>query len=358
MHSDAESWMNSKFFVKPSLSNLLLLSARELESEGKLDEALDRYLAALRLARHSAQRGSETPWLVGNWIEQEVYRWLPLWAANSKQEPERIAAALRRVEQESADFPPASDAVKIEYAVMKEIMALDLASQVRILLGEPDEQLSLFILERAAPWERARVGRVLDNLAFANFGAVREFESLLARPGLDLSDWYDKSFADGSAFQRQHQRWSQAKPGLLFAWAFHGESLVRSRIDTLTHRSACLVTLALLNRQWETGKLPSRLDDLPEYALQFTLDPWSGQTFGYLPRRISNELKFSNATTSGPLLWSVGIDKARVISVKVPIEAKESGELQRRVVSGRSSPQMVASSRGMGLAFPIPAIEP
>ncbi len=43
------------------LARLLLLDARKLESEGRLDGALDRYLATLRMAQHVADRSESLP---------------------------------------------------------------------------------------------------------------------------------------------------------------------------------------------------------------------------------------------------------------------------------------------------------
>lgn len=347
---DAESYLQVKFFAPHSLGKLLLVSARQLEAEGKLDEALDRYVAALRLAKHAAHRGSLSPWLAGNLLQQETYQWLPRWAADPQQEPLKIAAAMRRIDQETRDFPPASEAVKVEYAVAQEIMSLDLASQVRIRLGKSNPQTELFILERIAPWEWTRARRVLDALVAENLGMLAQFEPLFARPGTDLLTLHESTFADDGPFKRRTEAWIQTTPGLLHRGAFHIDSLIWTRIDTQTHRSACLLTLALLKWRLEKGELPQRLDELGSYALQYALDPWSGQMFGYLPQAKSHELKFANAKTFGPALWSVGAGGARVI----PIGELELGVLQYRVVPGRAGARMLPTSPGVGLAFPIP----
>ena len=79
------------------LVRLLLCSAVKLEDAGKLDAALDRYLAAVRLSVHLRDWEPAPTWYgdyyngYGNGadrIEAAVYARLPIWAARPGQTPE------------------------------------------------------------------------------------------------------------------------------------------------------------------------------------------------------------------------------------------------------------------------------
>ena len=78
-----------------NLADLVLASGKRLQAEGKLDAALDRYVAAERIALHARQC---RPWLVvADGLEIRVCEQLTNWAAQSGQRP--AAACSSRCER-------------------------------------------------------------------------------------------------------------------------------------------------------------------------------------------------------------------------------------------------------------------
>jgi hypothetical protein len=132
--------------------------------------------------------------------------------------------------------------------------------------------------------------------------------------------------------------------------ALSADGLAMMRIDTEAHRSACLLRMALIRWRLEKGQLPPRLDYLSGPAVQFILDPWSGQMWGYLPEGSIMPLKFSNLETSQALLWSAGVSGARVI----PDGVTDAGQIRYTIVAGWAGVRPQPGVRGIGLAFPIP----
>src|SRR5690606_13601021 len=62
------------------LADLLLLSARQHEAAGELDQALDCYAAIFRMARHGAQNGMTIQWYVARAITRKTCEAMLLWA--------------------------------------------------------------------------------------------------------------------------------------------------------------------------------------------------------------------------------------------------------------------------------------
>ena len=94
----------------PELANLLIHSAARLEEEGKLDAAFEQYLGAVRISGQlrdwypmTMQEGYDVNG--ADRIEIGVYARLPSWAAHPGQTPQRILAAMHRLEQITSEIP-------------------------------------------------------------------------------------------------------------------------------------------------------------------------------------------------------------------------------------------------------------
>ena len=99
------------------LIELLICSATQLEEQGKLDAAIEQYLAAIKIGvqLHAwypiESRPNSYELHRGDQLELEAYARLPRWAARPGQSPERILAAARQLEKLTSDVP-ASDGIK------------------------------------------------------------------------------------------------------------------------------------------------------------------------------------------------------------------------------------------------------
>ena len=93
-----------------SLADLVLANGKRLQSAGKLDAALDHYMAAVRIALH-VRRGY--PWLASaQKFEIRVCEQLTNWAAQSGQKPQQVLAALRTMEKQSRNPLTCCDDIK------------------------------------------------------------------------------------------------------------------------------------------------------------------------------------------------------------------------------------------------------
>ncbi len=150
---DPSNPMNDAWKVL-QMAELLSLNAQILESEGKLDDAIEQYLSIVRISKQlhsgvkcynglSGSGGADT-------LELHVYYHLLTWGAHSGQSPERIKKAIGELEKITADMPAGAAKVKFDYLSDRQ-MLLD------YFKGFPKENIpAMTKLWLHLPWERAR----------------------------------------------------------------------------------------------------------------------------------------------------------------------------------------------------------
>ncbi len=271
---------------------LLEISARELESEGKLDQAWEQHFAALRLERCI----QNSPW---------TYDQLPLWAAQPEQSRERIVAAIKQLDIFETTLRPPSDELKGDYVELR-----------RLVTGGPDalaghiqkEDPSHLILWSMLPWERRRAARLLDVITAED---LRELDYLVSgisqeTPATRLL-WYVEP-----PFNFQNAEWLKTTP--LLSTQYHqgrnGEQLGRRFAWETNVRRATHLVMAL--EAWKAdhhGELPERLNQLVgPYLDKLPLDPYTSRDYVYEPHGIpppDNSFR-RNWELSKPFLWSPG----------------------------------------------------
>lgn len=324
------------------LLRLVLSSARKLESQGDFDAARSRYVAALRMAQHTADDGPL--YLQGLALRNEVYAWLPGWAAHPEQDPERVRSFLAQLQKLDKDFPPAAQAIKADY-----VFAADwIANPERPESWPAPNRIMTNLIQRWMPWERARADRVLNLVTQGNLDSVQGLERAMAR----RDDLVNGDFQAMAVLGKRRAEWLATTPLLLTYGALDSGQLFKQVVNSETHRRAALTILGLLAWRHVHGELPEHLDQLigtvPDLAL---VDPWSGDLFGYRPQGFPAPAPFGNTAVDGgqPVLWSVGAGNARV----VPTGRIGAEELQYQVVV---DPQVNSglSDQDLGIAFPIP----
>lgn len=190
--SEMEHDFSFSFLNGYRLATLMLLSARKLEGQGQLDEALNRYVAVLRMARHAASRGTMHHWIMGLQFESLVSTWIPVWVAHPDQTPGRIETGRRRIGQETDQFPPLRDAVLTEQYMTRRAVRNDwpLVAPQRIQDGDTTTRTVLKVFDRCCPWELARGLRVLDLVGAAQLHCLDVFDQALVEPsGLKMEQW-------------------------------------------------------------------------------------------------------------------------------------------------------------------------
>jgi hypothetical protein len=264
-----------------SLACALMDNAAQLETEGKLDESLEQYLAAIRICKQL--RNWYQIWPGGGYrcsadaIEQNVYVRLSTWAARPKQTKQRILAARRQIEEITSDIS-LDRLVRLQHFVMRRILT-DECPIVDSPSGNERSQPFLMEMWRRLPWERERALRVLD-----------EYTSCGLQQG--TSSWRDTE---------------------LFYWLFryHGlrptcalrcaEEPCRDEASTLaedfkamqTVRAATRLTLTLQAWRLEHGSLPQSMDQLVGPDLkELPVDPYSGNNpFRYFREGVTTPLR-------------------------------------------------------------------
>ena len=109
---------------------LLIDSARINQADGKLDEALDQYMAALRIA----VRVDDAIPNYGS-FEGRVNSLLPYWAAEPKQTAKNIKVAIDQLENISPEIPAGKLYVEQYYFSSKRIFPRDLSKEQPRMAG-------------------------------------------------------------------------------------------------------------------------------------------------------------------------------------------------------------------------------
>jgi hypothetical protein len=84
---------------------------------------------------------------------------------------------------------------------------------------------------------------------------------------------------------------------------------------------ALLLRLELAAWKSAHGEYPARLDDLPDAGRAVTIDPYTGNEFGYRPNGFPSKVRFINPATyleevvaaGQPLIWSAGPYNVRIV---------------------------------------------
>jgi hypothetical protein len=279
------------------LAGLLFRSGRQLESEGNLDAALERYLSVLRVAGHLRRRASSP----GNAdaVELWVHEYLPYWAARPGQTRQRVLDTVRRTDDVLAASPPRSDCIKSHYLLARAYLEGDPEALAHFLPNERDRLFAQATI-RCCFWERTRTVRVLNLWSAETLEACARAESSAAAGG---------RIALGSGGWTTGPWWSRVReatplwPGEPDATSFcHGLANIE------THRRAMRSLLALEAWKLDHGRLPQSLEELltDRYLERPPVDPFWGKLFQYYPKGVQFAFRDTRGKTiepGMPFLW-------------------------------------------------------
>jgi hypothetical protein len=274
---------------------LLVHSAAKLEQKGKLDFALDQYLAAIRVSRQLRNWGLF--WFADR-IETLTYAHLSLWATRAGQTPERILRAARQIDGVTADISP-SLAAKLDYLCRRRLLDGDLNA-----LG--DMQLSPFeVFWLHLPWEHARALRMLNYHTQFQLVELSNAEQA-ARNGQRFPCSSPWSAVPESRFgpQRPYTWIDVVVHGSPFIYPPRLQQVNTARDYTTMETSRRAVRLILALEAWKLqhGSLPKTLDELVGPCLdRLPVDPCSGMSFRYLRDGLKIPLQWNQPL---PLAWN------------------------------------------------------
>ncbi len=288
------------------LANLLVVSGRQLQLQGQLDAAWERYLAALRI---SVQLRHRATWPVSaDFLERSVYRALPYWAGAADQTPDRIHRAIQEVDKLQQNLPSYTDVIKSEYLHARDAIAGDPEALAATKMKN-HEMIKRMLWARWMPWEHARAMRLLNRQTAFVLKVLAAKEQLAAND-LRISrripwqqrreDWqshiyyYRYRYWEPTFALRKQVNWVSISGDRI-------SMLVRGLMKIETARRAVKLQLALEAWKTEHGQVPDTLDQLVgAYLDRLPIDPGSGEAFRYF----RDGLPLLKPDT--PLVWSTG----------------------------------------------------
>ena len=152
---------------------MVLASGKQLQSEGKLDAAFDRYVAAERIAFRTQETWSTSE------LEIRLCEQLRQWAAKSGQTLQRLLESLRILEKLWRTPLSYSNEIKREYLWERRALERGSAAQFQ----DQGDWYDPYIYMSWLPWERARALRLLNYLTAEEFPRYRAAEEVLAAGG-------------------------------------------------------------------------------------------------------------------------------------------------------------------------------
>ncbi|MDP6722959.1 MAG: hypothetical protein QGF59_30125, partial [Pirellulaceae bacterium] len=143
---------------------------------GDLDESLEHYLAALRMARHFRNKASWHGHLSADQIEAAVYSSLNQWAAHEDQTSEQIRRGMDQVVRWTRDLASRSSSIKFDYLFQRSLVE-DFNDARQAIFGT--EQQPLFYGIDYVPWEAMRTRRLINTQCQWNLESLRAAEGAI-----------------------------------------------------------------------------------------------------------------------------------------------------------------------------------
>ena len=259
---------------------LLVASARHLTTQGKLDDALERYLAAMRVAKHLNQ-AEAIP--IGNYIDEYVEWGLLCWAAHPDQTAERIDRALKKYTELYIPSPTLAHDILKDWCHNRQLLtALESwhGPKGQAVMDDPGNNFTkavqAMVLKRL-PWERTRAQRVMDYFAHHELEKIQMVESALSegrRVVLDFDDRPRMGALVESTFL------GKARPWLI-------DYSLSCFVSAIARERAFRLQMALAAWRREHGDVPKSLDELVgKYLDAVPIDPFTGEPFRYIPEGV------------------------------------------------------------------------
>lgn len=234
-----------------------IVDARRLDDVQEHDQAVERYLALIRFARHYQQRGdSQHIYIVAQSLGR-VYEQLLSRAVRIKQSQESLLALLKKLNAAPYDFAPDYELAWMrEYAWQRGLVEFN-PSAWEVVATRPEAATQQRLLAWL-PWERARAARWVDY-----WSVVSQLDH---RARVHAYDWQGNTVGALVIGVGQDPRESL-------------DSLLKKQ------RAALEVRLLLLAYKAKHGELPPSLNDLErEFPGQMQANPTTQQAWVYRPQ--------------------------------------------------------------------------
>jgi hypothetical protein len=243
---------------------LLTLSGHELEADGKLDEALDRYLATAHAVIHIGAGEISSI----RYVFQEITQW----AALPGQTPERIRTAIAKLQDFSAADLKFEDAVKNQYLAQRRWLSGDTTADANILSNGRQPLATAAVIDMLMPWERWRAIRALNVVTSNVLTAMQHLAGAIELQERDPH--YNVALVGSLSPTEGYSPWWLELPSDIEALArtfpspegmdLYGAAMARDLVEFEALRRGTMIVLALEAYRLEHGELPETLQALAE----------------------------------------------------------------------------------------------
>jgi ABC-type transport system involved in multi-copper enzyme maturation permease subunit len=271
--ASAESWPRNS----GGLLNVVLQSATQLQDEGKLDEALDRYFAALAIISQwsNLTASRATGRISFDYLVNSVFLQFPRWGAKQGQTVERIKGAILRLRGWNDNALHVDDGLKSNWVMLREFLAGSRsANEALSEVGNGTTRQNLWLT--LLPWETARERRRLNVLTA---GSLNHLDGLRQKLEHGEAVVYDLPLASD-----EWHPWPSMGDGWMMdgPWGGHAAKFI---VEIEDCKRGTMIVLALQAYRLEHSQLPDSLDELVgSYLDKLPVDPYSGYSFVYFPK--------------------------------------------------------------------------
>jgi hypothetical protein len=309
------------------LATLLTARALQLQASGKDREGLEHLVCVLALSRQLRSRAVPIVWMAGLSVERTALEGLERWLEKPGLKPELLRMAQTELNRHESAVPPMTDTVKAEYVMMRNTLS-DPEQVLRLMSESPGNRATAAgrwtVLACQAPWERARLERLL-NAVCAGYLRAAQTENWIVReirknrnPGSNdvglLWDWLpsdDTPAGEQNRLRLARMLWTSWTRVILVAW----NRLQEENANGLARIRGVKTVLALMQYQREQGKPAPDLQALvPRYLPEVPTDPFDGRALRY---RVSKgeqvvwyvrDAEPKEIPAGQRIVWSVGPD--------------------------------------------------
>ena len=335
------------------LAALLRDSARKLESENKLAEALDNYIAMARLGDDLARSNRVPAPYHAPATAMMAMAAMDRWAAHPQQTVELIKRAISEFQrfEQAADF--GSSRILAAWRAERQLYD-DYVWKGQNPHPQNRSAAEMGFVRWCLPWELVRLQRVED----AVYARVLDETQLVER------ELHNRGFVDAGLVSagRWGVPWAwlnttfpppdEAVDGAL--WRNNGESVVNRAALARLH----FVAWALAGYRREHQQLPERLSALvPTYFAWLPVDPWTGSEFLYEPQGVPARLDSDfgdHLQALQPFVASAGR-----LGARIDVRQMTAGRVHVSIVDHGGSPVATESATTpLQLSGPAVAVPP
>ncbi len=287
--------------VGNEIIRLVITSGQLLQAGGQLDEALERYLAALKVVCDLTDHTSDMSLTTGQYRLEGVrlvFDHICQWASHDMQSPEQIRGAIEKLQAIENTILPVDDRLKSNYVVAQRYVFGDPTAWPALELDnrrQDPRHPPVMLWPKLMPWEMYHGQRVLNQMTARGLKCLDLMRKALAE-GHGVADylptvpsWYSDDqlympydWLDAQYGRQNEPYWLPSITPDLWSTAALDRAAARGLAEFEAFRRGTILILALEAYRCEHGQLPGSLDALVgAYLDELPLDPYSGNEFCY-----------------------------------------------------------------------------